>query len=227
VKEYERLGVVRQNTNSRWASAPHSVSTSNAEGDRLAVDLRQVHQRTEPIAWPMTDVKSCAHRLAASACHAGADFSKCYWQLALNEDAQECQSFVAPDGVYPPRPVLHGQFRATACAQAAVRIMFHGLADKLLSWLDDLLLNCRDVDGLHGVLETFLNGWAVRGVKLGATRMDHCSQNVRWCGRVISRDGVRLDPSSVSASAAMQPPVTGADLQQLVCAQLCPAKPKK
>jgi hypothetical protein len=26
--------------------------------------------------------------------------------------------------------------------------MFQGLDDKLLSWLDDLLLHCRDVDGL-------------------------------------------------------------------------------
>jgi hypothetical protein len=68
VKELERLGVVEQNTNSRWASAPHSVPTSNAEADRLTVDLRQVHQRTEPMDWPTTDLESCWHRLAASAC---------------------------------------------------------------------------------------------------------------------------------------------------------------
>jgi hypothetical protein len=173
----------------------------------------------------MKNLESCAHRLAASTCCAGADFSKCYWQLALDEDSQEGQPFVAPDGVHASRQVLHGQVRATACAQAAVRIMFQDLADKLTSWLDGLLLHCRDVDGLHGVLETFLNGWAARGVKLGATKMDLCSQEVRRCGRMVSKDGVWLDPSVVSALAAMQPPVTGADLQQLVCAQLCPATP--
>jgi hypothetical protein len=105
----------------------------------------------------MTDVESCTHRLAISTCRATADSSKCYWQLALDEDSQECQSFVAPDGVYTPRPVLHGQVRATVCAQAAVRVMFQDLADKLLSWLDDLLLHCRDVDGLRRVQDTFLN----------------------------------------------------------------------
>jgi hypothetical protein len=104
--------------------------------------------------------------------------------------------------------------------------MFQELADKLLSWLDDLLLHCRDVYGLRRVQETLLNRCAARGVKLGATRTDLCSQEVRWCGRAISKDGVWLDPSSGSALAAMQPPVTGADLQQLVCAQLCPATPK-
>jgi hypothetical protein len=33
--------------------------------------------------------------------------------------------------------------------------MFQDLADKLLSWLDDLLLHCRNVDGLLRVLECF------------------------------------------------------------------------
>jgi hypothetical protein len=129
----------------------------------------------------MTDVESCSYRLAASACCASADFSKCNWQLALDEDSQECQSSVAPDGVYPPRRVLHGQVSATACAQAAVRIMIQDLADELLSWLDDLLLNCRDVNGLRRVLETFLNECAACGVKLGAAKMDICSQEVWMC----------------------------------------------
>jgi hypothetical protein len=158
VKELERLEVVEQNTNSRWASTPHSVPTSKAEADRLTVDLRQVHQRTEPTVWPMKNLESCSPQLAASACYASAGFSICYLHLALDEDSQECQSFVAPDGVYPPRPVLHGQVRANACAQAAVRIMFQGLVDKLLSWLVDLLLHCRDVGGLRRVQEPFLNG---------------------------------------------------------------------
>jgi hypothetical protein len=59
-----------------------------------------------------------------------------------------------------------------ACAEAAVRIMFQDLADKLLSWLVDLLLNCRDVDGLRRVQDTFLNICTARGVKLGAARRD-------------------------------------------------------
>jgi hypothetical protein len=227
VKEVERPGVVGQNTNSRRASVPHSVPTSKAEGYRLTVDQRQVNQRREPIVWPMCDMRSCAHRLAASACSASADFSKRYWQLALDEDSQECQSFAALDGVYTPHRDLHGQVSAPACAQAAVRIMFQGLADKRLSWLVDMLLHCRDVDGLLRVQEPFLNGRAASSVKLGAARMDLCSQDVRWCGRVVSKDGVWLDPSSVSALAAMQRPVTRADLQQFVCAQLSPATPKK
>jgi hypothetical protein len=103
VEELERMGFVEQNTSCRRASVPHSVPTSYAEGYRLRVDLRQVNQRREPTVWPTTDLDSCSHRLAASACCASADLSKCNWQLALDEDSQECQSFVAPDGVYPHR----------------------------------------------------------------------------------------------------------------------------
>jgi hypothetical protein len=113
--------------------------------------------------------------------------------------------------VYPPHRVLHGQVSATACAQAAVRITFQDLADKLLCWLDDLLMHCRDVDGLLRGLKIFLDIWTGCGVKLGAARVDLCSQEVQWCGRAVSKDGVWLEPRSVYALTAMQPPVTGAD----------------
>jgi hypothetical protein len=59
--------------------------------------------------------------------------------------------------------------------------MFQDLADKLTSWLDDLLLHCRDVDGLLRVQECFLNECAACGVKLGAAKMDICSQEVWMC----------------------------------------------
>jgi hypothetical protein len=107
VEELERMGVVGQNTNSRWASAPHIVPRSNAEGYRLTVDLRQVNQRTEPIVWPVSDRESCTHRLTAFTYCASADFSKCLWPLALDEASQVGQSFVAPGGLYPPHRVLH------------------------------------------------------------------------------------------------------------------------
>jgi hypothetical protein len=63
--------------------------------------------------------------------------------------------------------------------------MFQDLADKLLSWLDDLLLHGRDVDGLRRVQDTFLNGWAARGVKLGAAQNGPLlarGPTVRTCG---------------------------------------------
>jgi hypothetical protein len=99
--------------------------------------------------------------------------------------------------------------------------MIQDLADKLLSWLVDMLLHCRDVDGLLRVQEPFLNECAACGVKLGAAKMDHCSQEVRRCGRMVSKDGVWLKPSSVSAPTPMQPTVTGATCSSL-CALSCP-----
>jgi hypothetical protein len=41
---------------------------------------------------------------------------------------------------------------------------------------------------------------------------------VKWCGRMISADGVRHCPERVQGLVDMQPPRTAADLQQFVCA---------
>eukprot|EP00172_Hildenbrandia_rubra_P001953 Plantae.Rhodophyta-Hildenbrandia_rubra.ctg25859.p2 GENE.Plantae.Rhodophyta-Hildenbrandia_rubra.ctg25859~~Plantae.Rhodophyta-Hildenbrandia_rubra.ctg25859.p2 ORF type:complete len:246 (-),score=17.20 Plantae.Rhodophyta-Hildenbrandia_rubra.ctg25859:694-1431(-) len=42
--------------------------------------------------------------------------------------------------------------------------------------------------------------------------------NVTWCGRLISKNGALFDPRNYKAVVEMQPPKTGAELQQLLCA---------
>jgi hypothetical protein len=44
-----------------------------------------------------------------------------------------------------------------------------------------------------------------------------CNQ-VRYCGRLITEDGVRFDPKNMEALQTMQEPQNGADLVQYVAA---------
>jgi hypothetical protein len=44
------------------------------------------------------------------------------------------------------------------------------------------------------------------------------SSTVRYCGRLITKDGVRFDPKNMSALQTMQEPQNGADLVQYVSA---------
>ncbi|KAF4029245.1 hypothetical protein GN244_ATG19049 [Phytophthora infestans] len=63
---------------------------------------------------------------------------------------------------------------------------------------------------------------AGRGVRLVITRheikKDYKRAQALWCGRILSGDGVRHDPASVEALTNLQPPTTGQELQQFVCA---------
>ncbi|KAF0717916.1 Aste57867_2018 [Aphanomyces stellatus] len=87
----------------------------------------------------------------------------------------------------------------------------------LLAWLDDLLGYHRTREGLLGVLEDVLV-CADKGLKLHPKKCSFYVNEARWCGRIISGTGVKHDPARVEALQQLPSPVTGADLQQYVCA---------
>ena len=44
------------------------------------------------------------------------------------------------------------------------------------------------------------------------------TKRAKWCGRVISSDGITLDPRRIDGLLSMQRPETAGDLQQFLCA---------
>ena len=59
---------------------------------------------------------------------------------------------------------------------------------------------------------------AEKGLKLHPGKCQFYVTEARWCGRIISGTGVKHDPACVKALQQLPPPITGADLQQYVCA---------
>ena len=114
VGELLQLGLIYQNTQSQWASAPLIVPKPGPELFRFTVDLRPVNAQTEPAIWPMPNIDSALSQISGATCFASLDFCHGYWQLSLDRASQECQSFICPDGVYSPTRVLHGQTNALA-----------------------------------------------------------------------------------------------------------------
>ncbi len=43
-------------------------------------------------------------------------------------------------------------------------------------------------------------------------------REVRWCGRIISKSGVKHDPDRITALMELPEPMTAKELQQFVCA---------
>jgi len=156
--------------------------------------------------------------LTGDTCFATMDLCHGYWQMPLDTDSQECQSFITPDGVFTPTRVLHGQTNATAHFQAAIQKVCLPLRDKLLQWIDDLLFHCKSASELLSVLRLFFSLCRQHHLKLHAKKCKLFLKRVKWCGRLISEEGILLDPSRMSALTSMQAPATGADLQQLLCA---------
>lgn len=92
------------------------------------------------------------------------------------------------------------------------------LEEMMLKWLDDILLHASDMDDFLEGLERFLKFCLEHNLRLHPKKCTLFTKSVKWCGRIISEEGVTFNPRGKEALLQMQPPTKGGQLQQFVCA---------
>jgi Reverse transcriptase (RNA-dependent DNA polymerase)/RNase H-like domain found in reverse transcriptase len=198
--------------------SPAHPSEARPDQYRMTVDLRVPNASKNPTAWQMPNLQDELHDLHGSEVFATLDFCQGYWQIPLHKDSQDRQSFITPDGVYTPTRVLHGTRNATQHLQSVLVVMMDDIKSNIKVWLDDCLLHTKTEDDLLATLNFFLKKCQEHGVKLHASKCVLYASTVRYCGRLITTDGVRFDPKNMEALQTMQEPQNGADLVQYVAA---------
>lgn len=208
------------NPTSSWACAPLLVPKPGSDVRyRFTVDLRPVNKFTVKHQFPMPNLEHELTRLSESRYYATFDLSHCYWQLELDESSRSLQSFITPDGVYSPTRVLHGTTNAVTHLQSALsEILPTSLSSHFLHWLDDILLHDRTVPGLIKSIRNLFGLCVQYNIKLHPAKSIMFAKSIRWCGRVISADGIRYDPRRLDGLLNIESPKTGAHLQQFICA---------
>jgi Reverse transcriptase (RNA-dependent DNA polymerase) len=136
----------------------------------------------------------------------------------LHPDSQEFQSFICPDGIFSLTRIIQSNANATGHFQSAFDNLLAraALDSKLLRWLDDVLAHS-DSESAHLVLlNDFFSLCAKHGLNLHARKCVHFTKTAGWCGRLISRNGVKFDPARLQGLLDMHCPSSGADLQQFM-----------
>jgi hypothetical protein len=143
MRELEELGLVYKNTGAELASPPLILPKPGPDQYRMTVYLREPNASTKPTAWPMPNLQDERHDLHGSEVFATLDVCQGYWQIPLQKDPQDCQSFITPDGVYTPTRVLHGTRNATQHLQSVLVVMMDDIKSNIKVWLDDCPLHTK------------------------------------------------------------------------------------
>lgn len=89
---------------------------------------------------------------------------------------------------------------------------------KALLRVDDLMFHDEIEQGLIDNLAKFLLFCDAWNIKLNPTKCVLFTTEAKWCGRIISANGIRYDPSGIDGLTNMEPLSTGGQLQKSVCA---------
>ncbi|KAE8975246.1 hypothetical protein PR002_g25649 [Phytophthora rubi] len=121
-----------------------------------------------------------------------------YWQLHLHPDSQELYSFVTHRGIYTPTRVPMEATDAVAYCQGVAEEIFSDLlGDGVLAWLDNILGYAEDEEALPTLLNKVPARCESYGLKVHAKKCAFFATDVKWCGRIISAQGVKHCPERV------------------------------
>jgi hypothetical protein len=85
-------------------------------------------------------------------------------------------------------------------------------------WLDDCLLHTRTEDDLLATLNLFFKQRREHGLKLHASKCVLFETTARYCGRLITKEGVLFDPKNMQALQTMCEAQKGTNLVEYVVA---------
>jgi RNase H-like domain found in reverse transcriptase/Reverse transcriptase (RNA-dependent DNA polymerase) len=203
---------------SRWTIPPLILPKAGPEKFRFTLHLRYNNSQAEQVSWPVQNMEDELTSLAGSKYFVTLDLMQGYWQLPLHEDSQECQSIITPDGVYTSTRVQYGTTNATVHMQSIMEDLMHDKRHSVKIWLDANIIHVISEEKLLEVLETFFKKCLQHGLFLQAAKCDLYGPEVCYCGHIITAEGVRYDPRTMSTLQQMGTPQNGGDLVQYVAA---------
>lgn len=92
------------------------------------------------------------------------------------------------------------------------------LRSNVLWWLDDILIHAETVTEHFNAVSLFFSFCVQHNFKMHPGKCTLFATSIRWCGRVISADGISFDPRRMEGIRNLSQLETGAELQQFVCA---------
>ena len=216
------LGYAYVNPNARYVSEclviPKKEKPTNYEDDyRLVVNLKKANAVCEPLYWPLSTLEDLQQHLDGARYYIVLDLKNGYWQVKLDERCQELFSFCTHNKVLTPTRIPQGSVDAVMYFTYVVTKIFEDRIQKgVLPWIDDLLLYAKDLDELYELLKWVLEQAKRSGFKFNPKKMVLLSQRIEWCGKIITPEGIHVNPKRIESLTNLQKPKTGADLMQFI-----------
>lgn len=186
---------------------------------RLCIDYRLLNQRTVQERHPLPRIQDLTDTLGGYSWFSILDQGKAYHQGFIAEGSHHLTAFITPWGLHEWVRIPFGLTNAPAAFQRSMEEMLAPLRDECcIPYLDDILCYATTFEDHVEGLRKVLRALQIHGVKLRPTKCDLFRREVRYIGRLVSGEGVRIDPKDLEAVYAMknEAPATVGDVRRVM-----------
>ena len=185
---------------------------------RLCIDYRALNKKVIPDKMPIPRIAELLDGLGGQEWFSTLDMAKAYHQGYVHEDSRKFTAFSTPWGLYEWIRIPMGISNAPPVFQRYVNMVLRGLLDRICTaYLDDILIYGSTFEDHVRNFKTVLQRLKSKGIKLRADKCFIFRREVRYLGRLLSKNGHRPDPADTEALEKFrEPPKTIGDLRTLM-----------
>lgn len=208
----ETLNVITKVTEpTEWVNSLVTVEKSNGSL-RICLDPKDLNEAIKRPHYPMKTLEDVLPELANARYFSKLDAKSGYWALKLDRPSSYLTTFNSPFGRYRFLRLPFGLKSSQDEFQRKIDESLEGLSG-VTAIVDDILVYGIDRQDHDRKLRDVLFRCRERGIKLNPDKLEVGLQEIHYFGHVLSADGLKPDPSKVSAIRDMKPPVNKQELE--------------
>jgi hypothetical protein len=216
LQQMERQGLIYKNDSATFISPVMIVDKPGAPPGvfRLVVDLKYINFCTEATNQTLPMLKDELRKTAGMNYFMTVDFLQGFFQCPLDDESRDLYSMQTPFGVYTFTRTPQGAASCPGHFHTQLANVFAPImsTNNAILWIDDLLVMAKTFKEFLQAMRTMFELCQERMLVLSVKKCELGGSKVKWCGRVVSREGVKMEARSVAAFMEMSTPKTAGDL---------------
>ncbi|MCP4465004.1 MAG: hypothetical protein GY819_19605, partial [Planctomycetaceae bacterium] len=193
------MGLIEPSRSS-FASGIVMVKKPNGE-DRFCVDYRKLNDITQKDAFPLPNITDTIDSIGNAKYFSSMDMGSAFWQIPIEEKSRPYTAFVVPGGFYQWKFMPFGLCNAPAAFQRLMANVLAPIAKRygnlVLCYIDDILIATQTIGQHLERLREVFTCIRAAGLKFKAAKCQLFQKEVKFLGRLITKDGLVIDPAGI------------------------------